>query len=878
MGVNIIGTPLYEERKSYIKYIINALTVFICAFGSVTYFLSALSIEYYPIIVFMFVAVESICCAFVYIGKVKRIFGYLALVAVFGLFVYAFQGYINSGFSHILNELYNTVDLRYNLGITKEYYEIYEDSVQTVTIFAITIGFVLCVTINALISETMNGVFIILVEFLFMAIPLYFGMEPSVIAQIMVVVGPFMAVIAKNTRKYDTFESKTSYVDEKDHLINRLLKRTNEKKKIYKNKYNAQGYYKCRIMPGILAKQMLVCGIAFTAVVIIINMAVPKKMTSGTNNRIETATKEWVKQFAMYGLDSVFSYGKSNNGIMDGTFSDDDMLRFNYQTLLQVEYVDTNHGRSYLRSYIGDEYTSDGWVQSDSYQLENYIGTYKGNLMEKIYDMTANQLDLRYRMYQDNFLKDGVIRQKMKIRNVGINGRNQRPSTYYSLEGDDVSYLSDKQMRADFLRNEEYELTFYPGLTDYLAFNGNILPGEKSVIIDKNNNVQKQKDYLQEINDQKMIVSGYDDYVKDTYLTQPASVARSVKDFMNRYGLSTVYGEDNPDEYYSKNGFDLQKEMEAVQSIGEIFENDYEYTLAPGKTPEDEDYVDYFLNQRKNGYCVHFASSAVLILRQMGIPARYVEGYVVDPENAINVEYLHDEDRIKEEYIQGDNEEKYNTLLTVGVTDASGHAWAEIYVSGFGWVPVDITPSSDEEDDETQSGFSQFVSNFTQTMTGAGQNISEGLKVLGENTRLIIGCTAGSMAMLLIIWSIFIVAGDWKRKIIFNGNDYDKAVLAMATYALRIFKFAGVCDNKGMTFKEYASVARDKGMVELSDAIRIIEPTQRKVYGGYPLTNQEKEQAKIGIARISNSVYKNLKWYKKIQFVLIKRMTVYNAN
>ena len=94
MGVNIIGTPLYEERKSYIKYIINALTVFICAFGSITYFLSALSIEYYPIVVFIFVAVESTYCAFVYIGKVKRIFGYLALVVVFGLFVYAFQGYI----------------------------------------------------------------------------------------------------------------------------------------------------------------------------------------------------------------------------------------------------------------------------------------------------------------------------------------------------------------------------------------------------------------------------------------------------------------------------------------------------------------------------------------------------------------------------------------------------------------------------------------------------------------------------------------------------------------------------------------------------------------------------------------------------------------
>jgi transglutaminase-like putative cysteine protease len=85
----------------------------------------------------------------------------------------------------------------------------------------------------------------------------------------------------------------------------------------------------------------------------------------------------------------------------------------------------------------------------------------------------------------------------------------------------------------------------------------------------------------------------------------------------------------------------------------------------------ETDSVEYFLSESHVGYCQHFASAGVLLLRQMGIPARYASGYIV----------------------KGDSFFK-NTGggYTAVVTDRAAHAWAEIYLDDIGWVPVEMTP------------------------------------------------------------------------------------------------------------------------------------------------------------------------------------------
>lgn len=76
-----------------------------------------------------------------------------------------------------------------------------------------------------------------------------------------------------------------------------------------------------------------------------------------------------------------------------------------------------------------------------------------------------------------------------------------------------------------------------------------------------------------------------------------------------------------------------------------------------------EDFVTRFLEEGR-GYCVHFATAGALLLRMQNIPARYVTGYVVNLDG------------------QGRGT----------VRDGDAHAWVEIYLDGYGWYPVEMTP------------------------------------------------------------------------------------------------------------------------------------------------------------------------------------------
>lgn len=105
-----------------------------------------------------------------------------------------------------------------------------------------------------------------------------------------------------------------------------------------------------------------------------------------------------------------------------------------------------------------------------------------------------------------------------------------------------------------------------------------------------------------------------------------------------------------------------------------------EYTRSPGKTPDGKDFVEYFLYESRKGYCTYFATSGVVILRELGVPARYAQGYVVFPK-----EWTEE-----------------NGVYKAQALDRSAHAWAEVYLKGIGWVPVEMTPASPLEEERSE--------------------------------------------------------------------------------------------------------------------------------------------------------------------------------
>jgi transglutaminase-like putative cysteine protease len=89
----------------------------------------------------------------------------------------------------------------------------------------------------------------------------------------------------------------------------------------------------------------------------------------------------------------------------------------------------------------------------------------------------------------------------------------------------------------------------------------------------------------------------------------------------------------------------------------------YSYTLDPGIYGRHS--ADEFWFDRKEGFCEHIASSFVILMRALDVPARIVTGY------------------------QGGMANSIDGYWTVRQRDA--HAWAEVWLAGQGWVRVDPT-------------------------------------------------------------------------------------------------------------------------------------------------------------------------------------------
>lgn len=118
---------------------------------------------------------------------------------------------------------------------------------------------------------------------------------------------------------------------------------------------------------------------------------------------------------------------------------------------------------------------------------------------------------------------------------------------------------------------------------------------------------------------------------------------------------------------------DLPPERIAKSALAHFRGEPFYYTLRPPLLGQHA--MDEFLFRTRRGFCEHYASAFVFLMRAAGVPARVVAGY------------------------QGGELNPVDGFLIVRQSDA--HAWAEIWLDGRGWVRVDptaaVAPSRIEE-------------------------------------------------------------------------------------------------------------------------------------------------------------------------------------
>jgi hypothetical protein len=162
-------------------------------------------------------------------------------------------------------------------------------------------------------------------------------------------------------------------------------------------------------------------------------------------------------------------------------------------------------------------------------------------------------------------------------------------------------------------------------------------------------------------------------------------------------------------------------DYDRAANIERYLKTRYGYTLDL-TGPPNADPLAYFLFVRRAGHCEYFASAMTVMLRTLGIPARYATGFLPGQFNDVGGDYI------------------------VRASDA--HAWVEAYFPGYGWITFDPTPPADEKPasllsrmalywDWFQFAWSEWIVNydFSHQITLA-QNLQKSSRDASERMRL----------------------------------------------------------------------------------------------------------------------------------------------
>ena len=109
----------------------------------------------------------------------------------------------------------------------------------------------------------------------------------------------------------------------------------------------------------------------------------------------------------------------------------------------------------------------------------------------------------------------------------------------------------------------------------------------------------------------------------------------------------------------------LGNNYDRVTAINDFFHTEFDYTLELPRSAQEAT-LEYFLFERGEGHCEYFSTAMVVLLRNLGIHAREVNGFLGGQWNSFG-QYL-------------------------AVTQNEAHSWVEVWFPGYGWVQFDPTP------------------------------------------------------------------------------------------------------------------------------------------------------------------------------------------
>ena len=685
--------------------LIRALLIFMASFGMIGALVSSFGLPFSMPLTILGLLVLSFLSAFLYYNRISFYLGYITVFAGFVFFSVNFYWYINSGYQAFMNEVFNSYSDYFRLLSTREAQEFIEDRYLTVTAAMIFMGWFYSILLNITISGYMNLPATFLITFIPLQIAFYVDKVPPL---------PYLCLLLASYISVGVLGRSGRFT----------LPYRHEKGKTFNIQRSKKGnrYVYLATSNGMLL--VSVYSVLLSSVFLIITGSLYSSDLNAkyVSNPVKDTTDKYVKNVVQGGLFSLLDRYRATGGLAQGRLGGISSVNPDFQTDLVVRMVPNASESVYLKAYTGvsydrnsfspasttpDHVNSDGasvflreesMAEADDYLAVNGQGLSE-NYVSKIWISNLDaELYYNYRPYftigtthPTGSVADGLPEELKEKAGAAW------PEAFTMLDDKDTiaSYGSGKSLQT-------YEELYIPFET--LAY------------------YEPNPDITEE----------YQKFVYRHYTQFPDSLKDTLTDFVTESGMLDAYGkirhrekgEARPLHPEDEESLERYKELQQQRllvagALKGYFLREFRYTMSPGSTPWNRDTVDYFLTEQRRGFCAHYAASATLLLRRMGIPARYIEGYMISTADIMDSRAISTD---IDNWQTNAADVTDRGIVEVEVTDASAHAWVEIYLDGYGWIPYEFTPPSEDEASVDLDFLSLFSNIFTPTMRDIGGN------------------------------------------------------------------------------------------------------------------------------------------------------------
>ena len=648
-GYNMGENCLHDPMDSLIHCGIKGLLIFSASFGCISGVLSEFDIAYNYVTVLIVLFLFSMAISLIHIKKWIFNVGYPLIFVVFSTMLLRYRLFVNSGFQALTNIINEEYSAHFLMQFTRESTEAITDRYLTITMASIFIGVFLAILINVGIFNDMYFLITFNLTFWPLQLGIYIGKYPSFLSLGFLFFSYFAVYTLKHSGHYVFV-----YPEKKPKYTASFKRRSKKGIKHYVfYKSNARNMVQLSLFA-------LIASLFFSAFAI---ASIPRSQDQAVSSgSLKKTADEYVQIFVRNGLYGLFNRYEAAGGISNGRLGGVSSVRPDYQTDLIVTFVPYAYETVYLKAFTGQEYTSSRWMEPGEGSLP-YTYMILDGLDESAPFTESNTLQL--------LMNDYVfppMSGKMIIENIDA-GMGHLFLPYYTSSLPAHSTVNQEGIIQGLLTEghsmEVEYIPYSPSQTDLTR-------------------TMKDTFTFTRSEEEQELFDVYQLECYENYLHIPENIREEIMSYHDQIGTS-----DNLDEQ--------------ILLIRSFFFNNYDYTLSPGATPWNKDFVTYFLDEQKEGYCAHFATAATLLFRSYGIPARYIEGYVISQyaisERAVLTDYDY------EDFFQGENILEASNVLEVEINDGDAHAWVEIFVNGYGWVPIEVTPPSQDAEETTYSDF-----------------------------------------------------------------------------------------------------------------------------------------------------------------------------